>query len=162
MDILRRAITHAVVPAALFLTWGPPATAQISPGDLSAPHASLEGMGNCTKCHALGKEVSNDNCLACHTELRARVTAGRGFHGKLTGKPCAGCHNEHHGRGFTLVRFDQKNFNHDETGYVLEGKHRPLECVRCHTQSHITAKDVRANKSLLDAHTYLGLGTDCS
>ena len=162
MDILRRAITHAVVPAALFLTWGPPATAQISPGDLSAPHASLEGMGNCTKCHALGKEVSNDNCLACHTELRARVTAGRGFHGKLTGKPCAGCHNEHRGRGFTLVRFDQKNFNHDETGYVLEGKHRPLECVRCHTQSHITAKDVRANKSLLDAHTYLGLGTDCS
>ncbi len=162
MDILSRAISPAGLLVALFLTCGAGATAQISPGDLSAPHASLEGMGNCTSCHALGKEVSNDKCLGCHTELRSRVTSRKGYHATLTGRQCADCHNEHHGRGFTLVRFDRKNFNHGETGYVLEGKHRSLECAGCHTQNHITAKDVRANRGLLDAHTYMGLPTDCN
>ena len=137
------------------------ATAQISPGDLANAHASLEGMGNCTQCHALGKEVTNAKCLDCHTELRARVSAGKGFHAKLTAKQCVECHSEHHGRNFMLVRFDQKKFNHDETGFVLEGKHRPLDCANCHAAGHIAAKDVRANRALLDAHTFLGLPTDC-
>ncbi len=162
MDLLRRSNPAAGALAALVLFFGAPAASQISPGDLATAHASLEGMGNCTQCHALGKEVSNAKCLDCHSELRTRVNAGKGFHAKLTGKQCAECHNEHHGRGFTLVRFDRKKFNHDETGFTLEGKHRPLECAQCHTQEHISAKDVKANKALLDARTFMGLPTDCN
>jgi len=39
---------------------------QISPGDLSNAHKDLEGMSNCTKCHALGEKVENNKCLDCH------------------------------------------------------------------------------------------------
>ncbi|MFZ4401794.1 MAG: hypothetical protein ACOYO1_17325, partial [Bacteroidales bacterium] len=41
--------------------------AQISPGELSNYHSHLEGISNCTKCHVLGEQLSNDKCLACHT-----------------------------------------------------------------------------------------------
>lgn len=162
MDFLRPVILPAAVFAALMLSCSAQATAQISPGDLAAAHAPLEGMGNCTKCHSLGKEVTNAKCLDCHSELRTRVNGGKGYHAKLTARPCAECHSEHHGRNFTLVRFDRKQFNHAETGFVLEGKHRPLECAKCHTQAHITANDVRANSTLLAAKTFLGLPTGCA
>jgi len=161
MDILRPALSASGVIVVLSLVCSAAARAQISPGELSSPHASLEGIGNCTRCHALGKEVANDRCLGCHTELRSRVTAGKGLHARLTGRQCAECHNEHHGRGFTLVRFDRKKFDHAQTGFALEGKHRALDCTKCHAQEHIAASDVRANKALLDAHTYLGLPADC-
>lgn len=144
------------------LSAGSAARAQISPGEMSTPHASLEGMGNCTKCHTLGKEVTNDRCLSCHGELRTRLAARKGYHAALTGKQCAECHNEHHGREFKLVRFDTRNFDHRLTGFILEGKHRSLECAQCHMEAHITSKDIRANKGLLGAHTYLGLPTECS
>jgi hypothetical protein len=162
MDLLSRAIARGLLGAALVLAGCAAAMAQISPGELSKAHASLEGMGNCTQCHALGKEVTNAKCLECHTELRTRMSAGRGFHAKLGARQCAECHNEHHGLNFTLVRFDRKKFSHDETGFVLEGKHRPLECDKCHVQEHITAKDVRANRGMMEAHTFMGLPTDCN
>jgi hypothetical protein len=162
VDFLSRTISAALVLVSLTLICSAGAPAQISPGDLTTAHASLEGMGSCTKCHALGKEVTNAKCLDCHAELRTRVDAGKGFHAKLTAKPCVECHSEHHGRNFMLVRFDRKKFNHDETGFTLEGKHRPLECVKCHTQANIRAKDVMANKAIMDAHTFMGLPTDCN
>ncbi|HMK39756.1 MAG TPA: cytochrome C, partial [Bacteroidota bacterium] len=162
MDILRPDVSRAGALLALLLLSGPAARAQISPGELSSPHASLEGMGNCTRCHDLGKEVANAKCLECHTELRTRVNAGKGFHAGLTAKQCAECHSEHHGRNFTLIRFDRTRFNHDGTGFALEGKHRPLECARCHAQEHITAKDVRANRALLGSGTFMGLPADCN
>jgi len=161
VDILTR---HAArwIFGALLAPGAAPANAQISPGDLTAAHQALEGMGNCTKCHSLGREVTNAKCLDCHTELRDRISGGKGYHATLTGKACASCHNEHHGRTFRIVRFDTKTFDHARTGFVLEGKHRPLDCVTCHTQKNITAKDVRANGTLMGGHTYLGLATDCN
>ncbi len=53
---------------------------QISPGDLAAPHAHLEGMSNCTQCHILGEKVSNEKCLACHKELKKRIDLQKGYH----------------------------------------------------------------------------------
>jgi uncharacterized paraquat-inducible protein A len=44
---------------------------QISPGELSAAHAGLEGMSNCTRCHAMGKAIANHKCLDCHQELKS-------------------------------------------------------------------------------------------
>ena len=162
MDILSRHAARCVLLAAFAVCGAVTACAQISPGDLTSAHASLEGMGNCTTCHSLGREVTNAKCLDCHAELRRRISAGKGYHARLTGKECSGCHSEHHGRTFMIVRFDAKSFDHAQTGFVLEGKHRPLDCVRCHTQRNITAKDIRANAALMGGHTYLGLATDCT
>lgn len=138
-----------------------PLHAQLSPGELSRAHAALEGIGNCTSCHSLGKTVSGDNCLACHTVLRSRIAAGTGFHATVREKQCVECHKEHHGRNFSIVHFETKSFDHATTGYVLEGKHRLLACDKCHTAARITAKDVLQNKGMMDGHTYLGLPRDC-
>ncbi|MEW6510543.1 MAG: hypothetical protein AB1428_06230 [Bacteroidota bacterium] len=137
------------------------AVAQISPGELSSPHAALEGMGNCTKCHALGKAVSNTNCVACHTELKSRIEAGKGYHAGLKSRECIECHKEHHGRSFSIVRFDQQSFDHGSTGFALEGKHREQKCAKCHTPAKITAQDVLQNSLLMSSGTFLGLPRDC-
>jgi hypothetical protein len=134
---------------------------QISPGELVSSHAQLEGISNCTKCHTLGRELSNAKCLECHVELRSRIDAGRGMHARLKEKQCAECHKDHHGRSFPILRFDPKSFDHATTGYMLEGKHRAQECASCHRKDRIRAKDVLGNPTLMSGRTYLGLGTDC-
>jgi hypothetical protein len=136
--------------------------AQISPGELSSAHANLEGMSNCTSCHTLGKTIANANCLACHTELRTRIGAGTGLHATNGQRPCTDCHKEHHGKDFSLIRFDKRSFDHSTTGYRLEGKHVSLDCERCHTREHITAADVRANSALMSSKTFLGLSRSCT
>jgi hypothetical protein len=136
-------------------------SAQISPGDLSAAHASLEGVTNCTSCHVLGKTATNQKCLGCHDELGTRATAAKGFHASLLGRQCSECHKEHRGRGFDLVRLDTRSFGHRQTGFSLEGKHRTLECRKCHSSAYIRATDVKRNPRLLNAGTYLGLSAEC-
>ncbi|MCX6283385.1 MAG: hypothetical protein NTW31_04010 [Bacteroidetes bacterium] len=57
-----------------------PVIAQISPGQLASVHSNLEGISNCTHCHTLGDKVTNDKCLSCHTELKARLDLHKGYH----------------------------------------------------------------------------------
>ncbi|MEI7706515.1 MAG: cytochrome c3 family protein, partial [Deltaproteobacteria bacterium] len=75
----------------------------VSPGELSRAHEKLEGLQNCTKCHQAGQQFSAEKCLECHKELRASISAGKGFHGRSSEKKCETCHHEHQGRGFALV-----------------------------------------------------------
>ncbi len=133
-------------------------TAQISPGELSQAHAHLEGMSNCTKCHDLGKQVSNGKCLACHTELKARIDAGKGYHASsaIKGKDCTKCHSDHHGRGFQIVKFDTKTFDHALTGFKLLGAHTKKQCKDCHKPALIKNPDIRKK-----GFTYLGLDPAC-
>ena len=135
--------------------------AQISPGELSAAHAQLEGIAKCTSCHSLGKAVSSTNCLNCHKEVASRIGARKGLHATYVGRECVECHKEHHGRDFSIVHFDPGKFDHRQTGYVLEGKHAGLLCEKCHTAAHITAADIKGNATLMRSKTYLGLATDC-
>lgn len=134
------------------------ATAQLSPGDLAKPHAHLEGMSNCTKCHTIGAKISNDKCLACHTEIKVRVDKKAGYHSstKVYKKSCVICHSDHHGRSYEIIHFDKTKFDHGETGYRLEGKHSAVECSKCHQPAHITDAALKKKKS-----TYLGLGKEC-
>ncbi|MBN2174492.1 MAG: cytochrome C [Bacteroidales bacterium] len=131
---------------------------QISPGDLAEPHAHLEGISNCTKCHILGEKVSNEKCLDCHQLLKSRVDQKKGYHAStdVAGKECVSCHSDHHGRNFELIRFKADQFNHNLTGYVLEGKHAGKQCNDCHKPEFISNPEARKKKS-----TYLGLNTDC-
>ena len=134
---------------------------QISPGDLIEGHKQLEGMGNCTQCHTIGKALSNDNCLKCHSELKSRVDAHKGFHASVKGKECVECHKDHHGRTFRIIKFEPEKFDHKQTGYTLEGKHTALKCVQCHVKEKIAAKDVQSLSDARKSRTYLGLGTQC-
>ena len=136
--------------------------AQISPGELSRAHAGLEGMGNCTSCHTLGKVVSNDGCLRCHAEIQARIAARSGLHALYEGRHCVECHKEHHGRNFPLVRFDVSSFNHSTVGFALQGVHLRVPCAQCHRRDNIKAEDVLKNGAALEAGTYLGLSSECT
>lgn len=137
----------------------------ISPGKLSAPHAQLEGIRNCTQCHELRKKgASQALCLGCHTPLATRIEAREGYHASLTDQSCATCHKEHFGVDFQLVRLDTAAFDHEATGFALEGRHQESGCRDCHAADHVTAADVLAEKrehGSLD-RTFLGLPTACA
>ena len=100
---MKSSINNLIVLLFLFLQI--PASAQISPGKLSASHESLEGIGNCTNCHEIGKEPTDDRCLKCHGIIQTHMDAGRGYHNsdEVRSKKCALCHSEHHGREFQLI-----------------------------------------------------------
>ncbi len=141
------------------------ARAQISPGALSKAHASLDGATHCTDCHQRGGEATL-KCLDCHTEIAARLAAKRGLHASYhiapgSNQECARCHSEHNGRDFPLMKWDPKNFNHKETGYLLEGKHAGLACSKCHLPEKISPVD-RAQIKMKDlSQTFLGVPTAC-
>jgi hypothetical protein len=159
----------AGVAAVLLLAHsGIPGSAQaqlISPGKLAAPHASLEGIRNCTACHELGKGgVANARCLECHEPIARRVAERRGLHASLAARGCAECHEDHFGPAFALVRFDTTGFEHgEETGYELAGGHREVACRECHRPALIAAADVRAYAARHGAleRTFLGLESGC-
>ena len=87
---------------------------------------------SCEKCHVIeqrdGKkfqqfaDVAFDNCTACHKDV----------HDNKFGQDCQQCHS--------LESFHQvaqlDHFNHDRTGFPLEGKHENLDCKKCHKQSY--------------------------
>ncbi|MBK9033362.1 MAG: hypothetical protein IPL61_19170 [Myxococcales bacterium] len=112
-----------------------------SPGALAESHASIDGPDHCNDCHDNGREAINSKCLGCHdhNDLRTRINAGKGFHAssQVSGKKCSSCHNEHKGRGFDLMGWaaipgGTKGFDHDVTGWKLEGKHAAVDCADCH------------------------------
>ncbi|MDR3653157.1 MAG: cytochrome C [Paludibacter sp.] len=133
-------------------------SAQISPGDLSNAHAFLEGVSNCTKCHAVGNKVTNDKCLACHQIIQTNIKEKKGYHAsvEVAGKQCVTCHNDHHGRNFQLIKFDKNKFNHNLAGFALKGVHAKKECNACHKPAFI--KDPRLKKK---ASTFMGLNQAC-
>ena len=154
----RVALPCAVLLCAMSLS----TRAQIaSPGKLSHAHAKLEGVNNCTRCHNFGEKSFRDNCLQCHTEIRSRIDAARGYHYFTRKLECARCHKEHHGREFDLVRWDPKSFDHKQTGFLLDGKHGGRDCRDCHKPDNIHAADVKKKGASVLKKTYLGLSTSC-
>ncbi len=140
-----------------------------SPGDLSRAHQSLEGgLQTCTKCHVAGQQLAPERCLECHTELKARVEQKRGFHGRIPPAEiaCQNCHHEHQGRDEVLVDWGkggQKGFDHSRTGFELKGKHRGLECARCHDARRIADPAVLAVLQKQPGRkTFLGQPQACS
>ena len=105
-----------------------------APGPLSKAHSSLEGEANCRKCHADGKKIDADRCLACHKPVSARIAAKKGVHREVSGD-CEACHQEHQGADVDIRPLDPKDFDHAaETGFAFEGKHAGLakNCPACH------------------------------
>jgi len=92
--------------------------------ELSGAHANKM----CRDCHKPEFIVNKDirerkntflglqtDCLSCHTD----------FHQETLGVDCASCHD------FKTFK-PASRFNHDEAKFTLKGKHRNIECIKCH------------------------------
>ena len=136
------------IAAVLVLAWLRPGVAHAddffgsSPGALTNSHGALDDQAHCNDCHINNsRELSNDKCLACHdhNNLGARINAGKGFHSSplVKGKKCETCHHEHKGKGYDLmgwssIKGGQDNFDHELTGWPLNGAHKNNKCTDCH------------------------------
>jgi hypothetical protein len=123
-----------------------------SPGPLARSHAALEGDAHCSDCHSVGGRVSDDKCLVCHDDVGRSLKSKTGLHGrKFAGRPCASCHVDHRGEDQVLARWEPKRFEHEQTGWRLEGAHARVDCGKCHTGTN------RRNNP-----TYIGLSNTCA
>ena len=150
-----KTVFRALLALVWLLVTGEASAQLLSPGPLSRGHTTLEGDQNCTKCHSSGKRVEANNCLLCHNDLGARIAAGQGLHGRsYKGRPCEGCHVEHHGVNNRLIRWpggDPTALNHAETGWPLNGAHKNTTCNKCHNKANARG-----------APTFLGASPACT
>jgi hypothetical protein len=145
-----------------------PAKAQISPGPLSKAHQSLSGTTQCASCHQFGSSTPAFKCLDCHKEIAQRLASHSGYHAQLgmknpNGKDCVRCHLEHNGENFSLIHWEPalKQFDHRQTGYVLEGKHAGADCEKCHSPAHMVPAERALLKKKDLAKSFLGLAQNC-
>lgn len=128
-----------------------PSPVEQAPGPLSAAHAGRPGIGDCAACHVAAGEIAPAKCLSCHDEMASRIAEGRGYH---RDKPdgCGTCHVEHQGPNEDLVPLDPGDFDHEETGFILEGGHaRVRECAPCHAGAVAFRRAVGRSYLLRDA-----------
>ena len=100
----------------------------VSPGKLSKPHAKLEGIENCEKCHEPGRKVTAARCLECHKPVAERIRARKGVHRDATGDDCATCHVEHAGLDGDLRHFDDERVRPQRPDRLRAG--RPARAAR--------------------------------
>lgn len=159
MDLLRAidrrvpaSLVVAVVVVASSLVAERATSQLLSPGPLSRDHAELEGDDKCGRCHSTGRRVDRNQCLSCHTDLRSRIQAGQGLHGReYRNRDCGQCHVDHLGRNAPLVRWPGGNrdrFDHRLSGWPLRGAHARVECRECHDR-----RNARGHATFLGAPT---------
>jgi hypothetical protein len=121
------------------------------PGLLCAFHAERPGMDDCEACHGSPGEIAPERCLACHDEIATRIAEGRGYH-RDKAEGCGTCHTEHQGPDAKLVPLDPGDFDHDETGFVLEGGHARVKgCGPCHEGAAALRRSIGRSYLLRDA-----------
>jgi len=99
---------------------------------------------DCIKCHPIEKKNGKDfqkfvglkyrNCSPCHDDI----------HKKKFGNDCKSCHVT---TGFTVI--NRKGFDHSKTNYPLLGKHKTVNCDKCHKTS---IKQKPLHKKCTDCH----------
>jgi len=100
----------------------------------------------CIACHQKNGEWHFRNigtkCVDCHKSEHKGYISDK-FYAKAN---CTDCHNESNWRAIT-------KFDHNQTGFKLDGKHAELACRDCHYAKN--AQGVRVQK-------FSGLSTDCN
>ena len=108
----------------------------LMPGDVIEGHAKYETQ--CTKCHGrFSNTDQNALCLDCHKKVKNDIDAGKGLHGrtdKIKERECKACHTDHKGRDYDIVGLEKTVFDHDVTDFKLDGKHKGVQCGRCHVK----------------------------
>lgn len=170
MDFLKSALRKIPLGGLLILLFLPSwSRAQLSPGKLAQGHAHLEGLDNCAKCHSSKVRSSADPmlCRDCHEAIDIRMKNGTGLHGRGEEfNKCGKCHPDHLGRKFDLVTWKtvggtQEEFDHEKTGYKLEGAHLKVKCADCHKPKFIKDTLILKGDIEFQKGTFLGLGTKC-
>lgn len=83
----------------------------------------------CQGCHRVpGYDFVMANCASCHA---AENTAFMQDHQAAFGENCLACHD---GADQT------SNFDHNQTGFPLQGQHAPLACAECHSAAQAPAE----------------------
>lgn len=87
---------------------------------------------SCVDCHKVTQRenkkfqifrgVAHSKCTDCHKDP----------HENKFGQDCKKCHSENS----WLTLKNQETFDHNQTGYPLEGKHIGVDCKKCHTQGY--------------------------
>jgi hypothetical protein len=162
-------LLHGFIFAGMVLTLlAGPAYSQISPGPLSKAHQSLSGTTQCVSCHQFGTSTPTFKCLDCHKEVAQRLAAKHGYHALLqmrnpNGKDCVRCHLDHNGEDFGLIHWEpsQKQFDHNLTGYKLEGKHAGLACEKCHMPGYMISSESSLIKMKDLSKSFFGLTQNC-
>lgn len=127
----------------------------IAPGPLMEGHKDFEHK-DCLKCHEPLGGVPNKKCLDCHKEIKSHIDIKKHFHGFNRNKDCIQCHKDHKGRNYNAVYVDQKNFDHKQTGFILDGAHASVKCAECHTDKR-KEKPIRRNEI-----RYFGTKNSCN
>ena len=154
---------RAALLAALALAGGS-ARGQISPGELSRPHAELDASDRCLDCHSSKRGVDAARCLSCHAPVAGRIANGHGLHARADYRQCERCHIEHQGKAFELIFWPggEKALDHSATGFRLVGAHLTLTCRTCHKAALVRDPKVTREAGSDRARTFLGLGTGCT
>jgi len=167
--VSRNRVLHAVVPLLFLLIGGTRyLQGQISPGPLAKAHQSISGMTQCTSCHRFATAGGGIKCLECHVEINQGLKANKGYHSVVVkkdnpDKDCARCHSEHNGEKFQLIRWEPslEKFDHNQTGYRLEGKHAAIQCKDCHNAARIQPQWQKLIKDKDLNRSFLGLSQSC-
>ncbi len=109
---------------------------------------------DCTKCHEQGeirysefktdkklsisifKDIESDKCISCHFDIHK---------GQFKDRNCDACHSVEKG-------WKENTFTHESEkykGYKLEGKHKKVECEKCHKRTEIIYSEFKTEKKVL-------------
>ena len=127
----------------------------LMPGELIQGHAKYEAK--CGSCHErLSGKDQNTLCLDCHKAVNRDIANKQGFHGLTPGlkdRECKTCHTDHKGRKYDIVGLDKATFDHEKTDFKLVGKHKGVQCGRCHVSK--TGKPLKFSEApglCIDCH----------
>ncbi len=114
--------------------------------DHSATGETLEGKHRdleCRQCHR-AEHIGNADVLVAAGKDLARTFLG-------LSPDCASCHADEHRGQFALAACDSCHgvdafvpaggFEHDDAAFVLTGRHRDVECAKCHAEEPAGAAD---------------------
>ncbi|WP_395687840.1 cytochrome c3 family protein [Caenimonas koreensis] len=135
----------------------------LSPGPLVKSHAKWDD--SCKSCHVRFDRQAQDRlCADCHKDIGRDLAQRTGMHGRQKPQACRSCHTDHRGRDMKIAEFDKHAFDHQQTDYVLRGKHRETDCGKCHQpQQKFSAAPQECNACHRkdDVHK-ASLGTACA
>ena len=118
--------------------------------DMSRVHRAYASSSDCGLCHGEDDEIEPARCLKCHTHLGERIASQKGYHADKN-EGCDSCHAEHQGPDVPLIDWDPSDIDHEETGYILEGKHKQVkDCHTCHTKSRYASQKMSRSYLLKD------------
>ncbi len=89
---------------------------------------------DCAKCHKTEQRKGQEFQQFAGVEFAKCSDCHKDVHQNKFGNDCTKCHNE-----FSFHEVKQLNtFNHEQTDFPLKGKHRTVECKKCHTSGSYT------------------------